>query len=148
MTELFPGSARALPVTLRWASYDGHRRLTGLAATGLGVAVLLAVVGLPPVDLHGPLHRFGLMDPLCGGTRAARYAVQGQWAASWRYNPLGLALVAGAVTALARSAIGAVTGRWLNVRVNRSRPLTVLVVVAVLALEIRQQLLADLLMTP
>jgi len=61
------GSRR--PVRLRWEQADRHPTLTPLAAAGLLAAAILAVVGLPPVDLHGPLHRLGIMDPLCGMTR-------------------------------------------------------------------------------
>ncbi len=42
---------------------------------GVGFAVAMAVFGLPPVDPHGPFHRFGIMDPLGGGTR---YTAQGE----------------------------------------------------------------------
>ena len=68
---------------------DRHRTLTGLAAGGLVLAAAWALLGLPPVDLHGPLHRYGVMDPLCGGTRAVRLATLGGWADAWGYNPLG-----------------------------------------------------------
>lgn len=132
---------------LRWSRHDDHWPVSLLALAGLVLAVLMARVGLPPFDLHGVLHRFGIMDPLCGGTRAVRYATRGQWAQSWRYNPLGIPLVVGAVLVLARAALGTATGRWLNGRLPRRarRPLLMIALVALVALQVRQQMLADLL---
>jgi hypothetical protein len=50
---------RRLPVRLWWARADRQPMLAPLAAAGLLAAGMLAVVGLPPVDLHGPLQRLG-----------------------------------------------------------------------------------------
>ena len=135
------------PVGVRVEPRDAHRWLTGLAAAGLSLAAVLAVLGLPPVDLHGPLHRYGIMDPLCGGTRSVRLAARGEWATSWRYNPLGLVLLLGAAGVLLRAAVGAATGRWLTVTVRR-RLLVLAVVLAAAVLQVRQQLNADLLTGP
>jgi len=135
------------PVGVRVEPRDAHRWLTGLAAAGLALAAVLAVLGLPPVDLHGPLHRYGIMDPLCGGTRSVRFAARGEWAASWRYNPLGLVLLLGAAGVLVRAAVGATTGRWLTVAVPR-RVLVLAVVVAAVLLQVRQQLNVELLTGP
>ena len=66
---------------------------------GASIAVAMAIYGLPAVDLHPPLHRLGIMDPLCGGTRAARYAAQGRFEDAWTYNPLGIVAVYGALLA-------------------------------------------------
>lgn len=123
-----------------------------LAAAGLGsIAVAMAVFGLPPVDLHGPLHWFGIMDPLCGGTRAARYTALGQWDEAWRYNPLGIITVLAVGALLLRGAFGLVTGGWPTLRVTwtrRARWITItLVIVLVALLEIRQQGRAELLMS-
>ncbi len=64
---------------------------------GLSVGVAYALFGMPPVDLHGPWHRYGIMDPLCGGsTRALRYTLLGRLADAWRSNPLSPILAAGA----------------------------------------------------
>ena len=99
--------------------------------------------------MHGPLHYVGIMDPFCGGTRAARYTMRGEWAQAWRYNPLGILAVAGASAAVARAVVGILAGRWLSVTVSwthRRRRLTLAVVLAVvIVLEVRQQLLAELL---
>jgi hypothetical protein len=134
-----------------WHRRDQHRWLTWAGLAGLCAAAAMAVFGLPPVDLHGPLHRLGIMDPLCGGTRAARYTAQGQWASAWQYNPLGIVTVVAAVLAAVRAAVGLCLRRWLTVSMSwtarRRNVALVLLVIAVTALEIRQQLRADLLMT-
>lgn len=134
------------PLQLHVSRADEHRWITPLAVVGLALAAALAVLGLPPLDLQGPLHPFGIMDPLCGGTRATRLAVRGELAASWRYNPLGVVVVAGALAVVARWAVGRSTGRWLTVRVTSRRTVTWLVLLATAALAVRQQLHADLLM--
>jgi hypothetical protein len=139
------------PAFLRfsWQSYNAHRLITVAAVLGVAAAGVMAVVGLPPIDLHGPLHYVGIMDPLCGGTRAARYTMRGEWAQAWRYNPLGILAVAGAVAGVGRAAVGILSGRWLTVTVSwtpRRRRVIVAVVLAVMiVLEVRQQLLAELL---
>ena len=132
-----------------WEQRDGHRWVTYLAATGAGLAVAMAVYGLPAIDLHPPIHRLGIMDPLCGGTRAARYAAQGRVADAWTYNPLGIVTVYGAGIAVLRAAFGLASGRWLNLIVawtpRRRRVAWLVVLVLFAALEVRQQLRADLL---
>ena len=139
-------------VSATWSRRDEMRLITWIGILGLAVAAVMARFGLPPVDLHGPLHRMGIMDPLCGGTRAARLTAQGKLAAAWTYNPLGiLATVAAAAVAL-RLAVGLVFRRWLPFRIRwtprlRWTALTV-VFLAVIALEIRQQGRADLLTKP
>lgn len=129
---------------------DNHRAITVVGAVGLVAGVLMARLGLPPVDLHGPLHHLGVMDPLCGGTRAAYYTVRGQGAQAWRYNPLGLVAVLAASVAAARAVAGTLTGQWLNISVRWSRAqrrLAIAVIVAVVVvLEVRQQSIAPLLM--
>lgn len=115
----------------------------------LAAAAALAIIGLPPLDMHGPLHKWGIMDPLCGGTRAARFAAQGNMVEAWRYNPLSIVVVFSALVMVGRSAVGLVTRRWVNVELRwtkRRRLWGVVVVVTLLAvLEVRQQGRADLL---
>ena len=94
----------------------------------------------------------GIMDPLCGGTRAARYTAQGKLGAAWTYNPLGIVAVVAATLAAVRLAIGVLAHRWLNLQVRwtpRMRRLAItFAVLATIALEIRQQGRADLLTKP
>lgn len=50
----------------------------------------------------------GLYCPGCGGTRAVKYLLRGQWALSFRYHPLVLYGVA----ALALELLSALAARW------------------------------------
>ncbi|WP_157732660.1 DUF2752 domain-containing protein [Cellulomonas sp. PSBB021] len=90
------------------------------------------------------------MDPLCGGTRAAHFAVTGQWSKAWLYNPLGPLAVIGAAAVALRATLGFAAHRWLVVDLVVSRRTTRLAcalgVLAALALGVRQQLLVDLLL--
>lgn len=110
----------------------------------------MAIFGLPPVDLHGPWHHAGIMSPLCGGTRAATYTARGELAIAWQYNPLGLLVVLGAAMSMVRLAVGVLTRRWATVTLQWTRRrvwLTVAVMTPlIIALAVRQQLRADLLM--
>lgn len=118
-----------------------------IAVVGLGIAAVLAVVGLPPVDLHGPLHRRGVMDPLCGGTRALRLAARGDLIEAFRWNPASPLLLLGGAAVVLRTAIGFLTGSWVNLRVAWKRPtLWITLLLALVALEVRQQQLAPMLM--
>lgn len=134
-----------LPATVSVEPMDTHRRMTILSLVGLAAAGLLAVVGVPPVDLHGPLHHLGIMDPLCGGTRAAFLLARGDWAGAWTYNPIVFPLAAAALLTLVRTTVGVLTGRWLAVHLPRRRTIVVLLVIALAVLEVRQQLHAELL---
>lgn len=135
---------------LSWEARDRHRLVTLIALLGLAGAVAMAVYGLPPVNLHGPLHRYGIMDPLCGGTRAARYAAAGNWPQAWRYNPLGLFAVLASGAATLRAVLGVARRRWLTVSVTwtprRARTVAVVMVALLAALDVRQQTHAALLM--
>jgi len=106
----------------------------------------LRLAGLPPVDLHGPLHFLGLMDPLCGGTRAALWLSRGDLSRAWHYNPLlpllGIALVAVA----ARWLLGTFGCRWYNVYGRNRRLAVVLGAIFTIALWANQQSHATLLM--
>jgi hypothetical protein len=113
-----------LPVRLRWDRADRHPTLAPLAAAGLLAAAVLAVVGLPPVDLHGPLHRLGIMDPLCGMTRGTVAVLRGRLGQAVASNPVSPLLVAGALLAPVRWLVGRLTGRWLDATLRRT-PLTV-----------------------
>lgn len=137
-------------IQVSWQDRDRHRLVTAVATAGVLAATAMAVFGLPPVDLHGPLHRLGIMDPLCGGTRAARYAARAQWSLAWEYNPLGIITVLGAAAAAARTATGTLLGRWATAELtwtpSRRRLFLGILAALLIALEVRQQLRADLLM--
>jgi hypothetical protein len=134
-----------LPLRLRWEREDRHPTLTLLAAAGLLAAGVLAMVGLPPVDLHGPLHRLGIMDPLCGMTRGTVAVLRGRLGQAVAYNPASPLLVTGAVLALGRWLVGRLTGRWLDATLRRT-PFTLGIAAAlVLALWVNQQAHAALL---
>lgn len=131
------------------SSVDRNRALSVVSAAGFVAAAVLALVGLPTIDLHGPLHQWGIMDPFRGGTRAAYYTVHGQWALAWTYNPLGIVAVIAVVAGVARGLVAMISGRWVNVSVAWTPKRRRLVIVAlagfVVVLEARQQSLADLL---
>lgn len=139
-------------LTIEWSMADRMRIVTLLGVTGLVASIAMAVFGLPPVDLHGPLHRMGIMDPLCGGTRAARLTAQGHLLEAWRYNPIGILATVGAALAAARLAVGISMQRWINLRVawtpRRIRFALAVLAVATVVMEIRQQGRADLLLRP
>jgi hypothetical protein len=101
------------PATGRWRPW----RPAG-APGGRLVAGLLAVGGLPPVDLHGPLHDVGIMDPLCGMTRGTAAVLRGQLGRALAYNPASPLVVAAATLMLGRWLVGRLTGRRLEVRVQ------------------------------
>lgn len=42
---------------------DQHWWMTILGVLALAIAAAMAMFGLPPVDLHSPLHKIGIMDP-------------------------------------------------------------------------------------
>ena len=136
---------RGLPLRLRWERTDRHPALAPLAAAGLLAAGVLAVVGLPPVDLHGPLHRLGIMDPLCGMTRGTVAVLHAQLGQAVAYNPASPLLVVGAVLAVSRWLVGKLTGRWVDATL-RPTPITwAVAAVVVLALWVHQQTHAALL---
>lgn len=129
---------------------DRYRWLTLVSIGLLGIAVGMAAFGLPPVDLHGPGHWFGIMDPLCGGTRAARYTALGEWGLAWKYNPLGIVTVIGVALLVLRAVVGVATRRWIALDIGWTTrgkwAVSVVLALLLIALEIRQQGRADLLM--
>jgi hypothetical protein len=107
----------------------------------------LVVSGVPHADIHGLLHYVGVMDPFCGGTRSMYLTLHGHLREAVRYNPAGPLLALAAVAMLVRAASGRSTGYWVSVRMPRMVWIPLLVV-AVSALEINQQLHAALLSQP
>jgi Protein of unknown function (DUF2752) len=140
-----PADRRTRGIHVGWARQDGQRPLAPLAIGGLLVAGILAVVGLPPVNLHGPLHYLGIMDPLCGMTRGTVAVLRGQLGLAVTYNPVSPLLVAVAILAMVRWLVGRLTGRWLVVRVYPGRVAWGFGVAALLGLWVNQQAHAVLL---
>lgn len=142
---------RQWPVSLKVETNDRWRTASWLAGLAVAIAGLMAIAGLPPLDLHMPPHYWGIMDPLCGGTRAIRLAVMGEWSESWRYNPIGVPLLLVLVLLVLRAIVGLTTGRWFTPRLRWTRRRKVLAIVIatvlIVALEINQQAHADLLMS-
>ncbi|MBI2709419.1 MAG: DUF2752 domain-containing protein [Actinobacteria bacterium] len=115
---------------------------TSVALLFTGGAVALRIFGLPGIDIHGPLHRLGVMDPFCGGTRGTYQLALGNVGAAWSWNPIAVLLGVGAVLFLARAAVGRVTHRWLNLALPRRWVLSAVALVLVVV-EVNQQLQAD-----
>lgn len=138
---------RGSAVEFGWTDTDRAPALLWIAGFGVVGALLLAVLGLPPADLHGPLHRFwGIMDPLCGGTRAVYWMARGHIDTTWRYNPGAFALGLFVAFVFIRAFYGRLRGRWLAVRIRRGLIWTI-AGVGLVVLEINQQLNAALLMS-
>lgn len=68
------------------ASRPGARAAAAVGSFAIPV-LALGVLGLPTVDTHTPLHHLGIMDPLCGGTRATVALLRAHPLLAWRYNP-------------------------------------------------------------
>ena len=132
---------------VRVLRHDAHPVWTRIALCGFLLALLLAVLGVPHLDIHGPLHYLGVMDPFCGGTRSVYLTLHGHLRDAARYNPAGPILVVAAVALVLRATIGWSSRRWVDVRVPR-RLLIPVAVVTLVALELNQQLHAALLMQP
>lgn len=112
---------------------------------GMIGAGALGTAGLPPWDIHGPTHYVGIMDPLCGMTRAVRYAATGRLRLAWRYNPGAFVLAASALAATVRFVAGASTGKWLMVRLGSKWAWVAVGSIMLVALEFNQQRHAALL---
>jgi hypothetical protein len=132
---------------IRVEPVDRYPWWTTVALATAAIIVVLAVVGLPPVDLHGPLHYFGIMDPLCGGTRSVYLTTHGHLVGAIRYNPAAPLVPLVTLTLLARAVVGRVFGWWITPSRPR-RAVVVCAVAAIVALEINQQLHAELLTSP
>lgn len=135
-----------MKVEVRLTERDSLPTVTTLAEVGLVGVIVLARFGMPPLDLHGPLHFVGIMDPLCGMTRGVAATAHGNLGQAFAYNPASVPFVAGLVFGVVRAAIGMLTGRWVHFRPLPTRLGWALLAVAVAALEVNQQLHADLLM--
>ena len=132
-------------ISVQWSDRDAHRWVTIGAPVGLAIGAALAIFGLPPVDLHAPPHYVGIMDPFCGMTRGVVALLRGNLADALGYNPASPLVVLAGLGGIARGLAGTLGNRWLTLRARRTRLLVVAVGVAVVALEIRQQINVDLL---
>jgi hypothetical protein len=134
------------PIHFYWKDSDPHRQLTIAAVLGSIGASALALFGFPPVDIHSPLHHIGVMDPLCGMTRAVTALAMGDAATAWLYNPASFALAAAAGFLFVRAVIAWTSGRWLAATVRWRRTSMAVAILAIIVLWINQQQHAELLM--
>ncbi|MFV0132037.1 DUF2752 domain-containing protein [Streptomyces sp. HMX87] len=143
------GRRRWVPqVRLAWESPNARWWVWGTAGAVVVVAgTAMAAWGMFPVDVHGPGHRVGIMAPTCGLTRSVVSVFRGDLGMAWRYNPLGPLVAFAAAVLLARLAAGAVLGRCPVLRVRPGLVGWTILGLAVVALELRQQSQAELLMT-
>jgi hypothetical protein len=132
-------------VEVAWRDNDRYWMLTLVAFAGALVAVLFAVIGIPPMPLHSPFHYMGVMAPSCGLTRGTVAFVDGSLYDALRYNPASPLVLAGVLVLIARGGAGAITGRWLDVRLRLERLGWFLALAAAVTLTVNQQLHADLL---
>jgi hypothetical protein len=98
---------------------------TWLAVAGLVGAIALAIVGIPSIDIHGPLHYAGIMDPFCGATRSVYLTMRCQFDNALRYNPgapLLLLVAAGLVFAWRSGVVDRGVGSTRIYRVALSSP--------------------------
>lgn len=139
------GTARP-SLRLRWEAHDRHGAITFFAIVGVLGAVAMALFDLPPADIHGPFHYIGIMDPLCGMTRAFRLLARGQLDRAVTYNPASPLLAVVLVGVVIRAGVGKISGRWFDITVVRSRGVYLMIGLGVGALWINQQIHAGLLM--
>lgn len=144
-----PVRARWLPqVRVGWETRNTRWWWLGAAGTVVVLAgAAMAVWGMFPVDLHEPTHYAGVIAPTCGLTRSVVATFGGDLAMAWRYNPAGLLVAAVSVAVLARLVAGVFVGSGPVLRVRPGRIGWIVLGLALLALEIRQQGQAELLMT-
>ncbi|MEU7404709.1 DUF2752 domain-containing protein [Streptomyces sp. NPDC044948] len=141
--------SRWLPrIRVSWQAPGVGWWLWGAAGTVVVVAgAAMAMWGMFPVNLHGPGHFAGIMAPTCGLTRSVVATFRGDVGMAWRYNPLGPLIAFTSVAILASLVTGAVLGRRPVLRVRLGRLGWIVLILALVALEIRQQGQAELLMT-
>jgi hypothetical protein len=133
-------------IDVRLEGRDRWSLVTVGAAASLVAAVILAVVGVPRTSLMQPLYSLGVVLPGCGLTRGMVALVSGDLSTAWAYNPAAFAVMAVALAAMLRAAVGVVSGRWVHARVRPSPAVIALATAAVALLWLRQQASADLLM--
>lgn len=125
---------------------DGQRMVTHLAAAGVAVAAVLAVIGGFPLDMPMPTHSFGWVDPTCGLTRGSTAIVRGDFALAWRYNPASFLVMGFGAYGITRFACGALTGRFPTIHPRVGRMGWYVLGVAIVALALYQQSNAEFIM--
>lgn len=133
-------------ISVRRDTHDRHPTTTLLTLTGIPLVLVVAVAGLPPFDIHGPLHYLGVMGPSCGITRGVMWAARGDLAQAWRFNPASLLVIPTMIVLTGRVVYGRLTNRWLNMTIRWRPWLWVIPAVLALILSIRQQLIIDFLL--
>jgi hypothetical protein len=142
-STLVGGERRSVRVWVERSRRDPLPGLTIVAMAGLVVGVLLARFGMPPVNLHAPPHFWGIMDPLCGMTRGSAATLRGDLGKAWWYNPASPLVIAAGFAVVARWALGLATGRWVCVRLQRTRLGVAVLASAFVVLDVYQQLHVD-----
>jgi hypothetical protein len=136
-----PPDAKSAVVAV--GDHDGMAWMTWLSAIGLVTAVVLALIGGLPVDMPMPTHRFGWVEPSCGLTRGSTAVVRGDFSIAWQYNPLSFVVIGFGVIGVARTAVGVLTGRWVNVRFRPTKRMWLALAVPLVAFWAYQQTNAD-----
>jgi uncharacterized protein DUF2752 len=116
----------ALPLTLsRAARADRMRDLALLGALLLWLAYTRVFFLLQAAHISAPPCPFfyltGHPCPFCGGTRSFAYMWQGDLTSSVRLYPLGPALFAGTLAAVAGLVVAAITGRTWRPRLTAAQ---------------------------
>jgi hypothetical protein len=133
-------------VSWSWEDRDSSPGLTLVTAVACAAAVSMATFGLPPVNVHGPWHFLGVMDPLCGMTRATRLLALGQIRRAIAYNPASPLLGLFGAAMVARVVVGWMKHRWLRIEVHPSHAALLVLALLVAGLWANQQVHASLLM--
>lgn len=137
---------RTPALALRWQSHDRHPTTTLLAIIGIPIAALVALIGLPPIDIHGPLHYLGVMGPTCGMTRGVMWSARGDILRAWQFNPASLLVVPTIIGLTGRALYGKITNRWLNLHIRWRPWFWIIPAVLILLLSVRQQLNVEFLL--
>lgn len=130
-----------------WSETDRWHPLTVGAGVVLAAAPIFALVGIPRLPLMWPLYELGIVLPGCGLTRGVVALARGDLAGAWRWNPASFVVVAAVAATLVRTAAGIASGRWLHALGRPRRWMIVAAGLLVVALWVRQQSNADLLIT-
>lgn len=146
MTSLSRTTLPKATISVVWEGHDRHPTTSRLALIGIPVAAVLAIVGLPPIDIHGPLHYLGIMGPTCGMTRGVMWTARGDLLQAWQFNPASVLVIPAMVGLSLRAVYGRTSGRWLNGYIRWRPWLWIVPAVILLLLSIHQQLNVDFLL--